>query len=80
MDTIAATVGTGVLVVAGKWAAGETITIKIAIGVGVLALCFAVFDAMNPDLASKFAMLVLFFAALKYLPPLVTKLNLGGTT
>jgi hypothetical protein len=78
MDTTAAVVGTGVLVVAGKWAAGETITIKLAIGVGVLALCFAVFDAVNPDLASKFALLVLFFAALKYLPPLVGKLNLAG--
>lgn len=79
MDTIGATVGTGVLVVAGKWAAGEPITIKIAIGVGVLALCFAVFDAMNPDLASKFAIMVLLLAAFKYLPPLVSKLNLGGT-
>jgi hypothetical protein len=79
MDTTTGIVSVGALVVAGKWAAGEQLNIKIAIGVGVLAVALAVMDAFNPDLAGKFVIAVLFLAAVKYLPPLVQKLGLGGS-
>jgi hypothetical protein len=81
MDTTTGIVGVGVIVVAGKWAAGETITIKVAIGVGVLAVVMTIYDGINSDLAGKFTLMILFLAALKYLAPLVAKLGLttGGT-
>jgi hypothetical protein len=78
VNTTTTTVGTGLIIAAGKWANGEHLDIKIAIGVGALAVSLAVLSNANENLANIFAAAIFFGALLKYLPALVTKLGWTG--
>jgi hypothetical protein len=78
MNTTTAVVTTGVIVAAGRWAGGQPLDIKIAIGVGVLAVVMAGLSGVNEDLASKFAVAVLLLACFRYVPVIVQKLGWTG--
>lgn len=78
MDTTTAAVGTGVIVIAGRWSTGQPITIQIGIGVGVYALALSAISSVNDPLAGKFAILVLLAAVFIYAVPMVQKLGLVG--
>jgi hypothetical protein len=76
MNTTNAVVLTGVLVVGGKWAQGTNLNIRIAIGIWALSLFLAVMNESEPELASKFAILVVLGALFLYGPAIVKKIGL----
>lgn len=76
MDTTNAVLMTGVLVVGGRWAQDKPLDIRIAVGTAGLALFLAVINASQPDLASKFAVLILVSAAFLYGPAIFKKTGL----
>ena len=67
---------TGVIVAAGRWAGGQPLDIKFAIGFGFYAISMSVLSSANDELAGQFALLVLLLAAFRYLPPLLSKLQI----
>ena len=71
-------VGTGVLVAAGRWANGQALDIKIAVGVGVFALALSILGNADEKLAGQFALLVFILACFRYLPGIVSKLGFSG--
>lgn len=78
MNTTTAAVGTGAIVVAGRWAGGQPIDIQIAIGVGVYAVALAMLSSANAKLGQQMAILVLLAAMGIYLIPLTSKLGLSS--
>lgn len=76
MNTTNAVVGIGILTVAGRWSQGKPLDIKVAIGVGALSLFLAAFNDSYPELAGKFAVLVLIAAVFLYGPAIAKKLGL----
>ncbi len=68
---------TGVLVTGGQWAEGKPLTPRVVIASGVLALFLATLSEANPGLGSRFALLILVAAFLRYAVPIFSKLNLG---
>lgn len=76
MNTTNAVLMTGLLVVAGRWADGKPLDIKLAVGTAGLALFLAVMNASQPELAGKFAVLVLVGAVFLYGPTIVKKTGL----
>jgi hypothetical protein len=78
MNTTTTTVGTGLVIAAGKWANGEHLDITIAIGVGALAVSMAIISNANERLANILGAAIFFGALLKYLPVIVTKLGWQG--
>ncbi len=68
---------TGVLVTAGQWSEGKPLTPRVVIASGVLALFLAALSEANPALGSRFALLILISAFLRYAVPIFTKLGLG---
>jgi len=85
VNTATIAVGTGAIVVAGKWANGESLNIKIAIGVGAYAVCLSLLSAADAQMAHTLAFMVFFAACAYYVAPstagpgLVGKLGLSGT-
>ncbi len=75
MDTTTSVVLSAVVVAAGRWSQGQSVTIKIVVGGAVLAVMLAGLESANADLASKFALLVLVTSLLVYLVPIVRKLG-----
>jgi len=67
---------TGVLVVAGRWANDKPLDIRVAVGTAGLALFLAVINSSSPELASKFAVLILVSAVFLYGPGIVKKAGL----
>lgn len=76
MNTTTAAVGTGAIVVAGRWSAGFKIDIQIGVGVGVYAIALSLLSSTNELLGQQVAILVLFAAIGVYLEPLLQKLGL----
>jgi hypothetical protein len=76
MNTTNAVVGVGIITVAGRWSQEKPLDIKVAIGVGALALFLAAFNESYPELASKFAVLVLVAALFLYGPAIAKKAGL----
>lgn len=76
LSTTNAAVLTGATVTVGKWAAGETLDIKTVVGATFLAIGLSVMDEVAPELASKFAMLVVVIALFAYLPAIAWKAGL----
>lgn len=66
MNTTTAVVLTGAIVTLGQWLKEKKVTMKIWVGVGVLAVCLAVFNEADPKLAGQFGLLVLIGAVLLY--------------
>lgn len=77
MNTTTAVVGAGTLALAGHWTQGKGLSIKIAIGVAVLAICLSILSQANEPLARKMGVMLLLAAALAYLPPIAKGLNLN---
>lgn len=78
MSTQPQVIGTGIIVLGGRWSTGKAIDVRAAIGIGVYALAIAGIAAANPKLASQFASLVLISAGFIYAVPVATKLGIIG--
>lgn len=76
MNTTNAVVLTSVVVVAGHWANDKKLSIRVAIGAGALAFGLAALDQSSPELASKFAILILVAAVFMYAPGIAKKAGL----
>jgi len=76
MNTTNAVLMTAVLVVAGHWANDKPLDIRIAVGTGGLALFLAVINSSQPELASKFAVLIMISAVFLYGPGIAKKTGL----
>lgn len=76
MNTTNAVLMTSLIVVAGRWANEKPLDIKLAVGTAGLALFLAVINASQPELASKFAVLILLSAVFLYGPGIVKKAGL----
>lgn len=76
MNTTNAVVLTGLIVVAGHWANGKQMSIRLAIGTGALALFLSALNQSSPDLAAKFSMLILLAAVFMYAPGVAKKAGL----
>lgn len=76
MNVTNAAVLTGVIVVAGHWAQDKQLNVRIAIGTGGLAIGLAIMNDSAPDLASKFATLIVIAAVFLYGPAIVKKAGL----
>jgi hypothetical protein len=68
-----AAVLTGTIVTLGRWSEGESLSIKIVIGVAFLAVGLAAMNEANPALTSSFGLLILTAAALRYAVPIINK-------
>lgn len=66
MSTTGPVVLTGMVVTAGRWSQGKTLTMRIVVGGAVLAIMLAAIGEANEELAGKFAVLVLAAAVLTY--------------
>jgi hypothetical protein len=62
-----------IVVVAGRWAKGEDVSIKIVVGGTFLAVTLAVMSNANEQLASKFALAILVTVLLTYMVPIAKK-------
>jgi len=69
VNTTTMAVGTGAVVVGGRWANKQPIDIKIAIGVGAYAVSLAILSAADPGMANTLSFLVFFAACTWYLAP-----------
>ena len=76
MGPVDSAVLTGVIVSAGRWSQGKSLSMRTFIGAGTFAVFLAVINANDQDLASKFALLVLVAAAFAYGPDIAEKLGL----
>jgi len=76
MNTTSAVVGIGVLTVAGRWSQGKPLDIRIAIGIGALALFLAALNEGYPELTSRFTILILLGALFTYGPAIFKKAGL----
>jgi uncharacterized membrane protein YfcA len=84
VNTTTIAVGTGAIVVAGRWANEQPVDIKIAIGVGTYAICLALLSAADAKMANTVAFMVFFLACVRYIPSgeagpgLISKLGYTG--
>lgn len=78
IDTTTSVVLTGAVAGAGRWAAGQQLDIKFAIGFGALAAIMAVFSKIDQNIAEVLGLIVLIGVAAKYLPVLVNKFGWTG--
>lgn len=76
MDITTSVVATGAITAAGKWANGDSLDVKLAIGVGAFALILTLIAQANEKLASQFALLVLLLAMFRYVPGIASKVGL----
>lgn len=76
MNTTNAVIMTSLVVVAGRWANDKPLDIRLAVGTAGLALFLAVINSSQPELASKFAVLVLVAAVFMYGPGIAKKAGL----
>lgn len=76
MGPVDSAVLTGVVVSTGRWAQGKHLDMKLFTGAAVFAIFLSVMNAQSPDLASKFALLVLVAAVFMYGIPVSQKLGL----
>jgi hypothetical protein len=75
MDTGTAVVGTGLVVALGHWTQEKQIDIKVFVGIGVYAVSLAFIQQGSPELAGKFALLVLLAALFYYAVPIARKMG-----
>jgi len=76
MDTTTSVVAAVVIVTAGQWAEEDgTVSIKLVVGMMVLAIMLSMLDSANEKLAKQFATLILVGAAFTYTLPISEKLG-----
>ena len=73
MNTTSAVVLTGIVAAAGQWAQNKPLTIKTAVGGGILILMLAGLNEIDAGLAGKLAVLILVGALLMYGPAIFKK-------
>lgn len=78
MDVTTSVVATGAVAAAGRWAAGQQLDVKFAIGVGALAVVMAMFSKIDQNIAEMLGLIVLLGVSAKYLPAIVAKLGWTG--
>ena len=76
MNTTSAVVLTGAIVVGGYWANDRKLTIRLAVGAGVLMFGLAALNEADPGLAGKFAVLIVVAALFMYGPGIAKKTGL----
>lgn len=76
METTNAVVGVAIITIAGRWSQGKPLDIRIAIGMGALAIFLSAFNDVKPELASKFTVLILISALFIYGPDIFKKAGL----
>jgi hypothetical protein len=64
-------VATGLIVAGGHWATDKKVPIRVYVGLGGYAAGLALLSEADSGLANKFALMVLFLAAVYYLQPIV---------
>lgn len=77
-DTTSMTTGTVLVVIAGQWTKGTLVPIRVIIGGTVYIILLSFMDNAVPDLAKKFAILVLISALFIYAVPIFEGLGLLG--
>jgi len=76
MDTTTSVVLTVVIVSVGQWAKKDgSISIKLVVGMMVLAIMLSALESGNEKLAKQFAALILVGAVLVYAVPITKKLG-----
>lgn len=78
-NTTTAVVATAAIVAAGRWAQEKPIDVSIAIGAAAFGIGLSLIAAADAKIASQFAFMVAFLAAVVYLPSLVDKIGWTGT-
>jgi hypothetical protein len=76
MDPLNSAVLTGAVVTGGKWAKGDKLSIDTVVGAGALAIGLSLMNSSAPELASKFATLILVVALFMYGPALAWRAGL----
>jgi len=76
MNPMNAIVLTAILALLGKWARGKKTDIRFVIQITAVAIGLALANEMNPDLARKFALLILITAAFTNAQPIAKKAGL----
>jgi hypothetical protein len=71
MNPVTTALTTGVLVILGKWARGQTPNVDNAIGVAGIAICLAVLEQIDERLGKAFGVLILVSVATVHLPEIV---------
>lgn len=71
-----AAVLTGLTVTAGQWASGEPLSLRTIIGGSFLAVALAAMNEVSPDLATKFATLIVVVVLFRYGPAIFNKFGL----
>lgn len=74
MNTTNMAVGAGVLVTLGRWASGKGLSVRVVVGVVILALALSV---LPPKVAKPFAALIIVAVLFKYGPSII---NATGIT
>lgn len=64
MNTTAWAVGTSAVVVAGRWATGKPLDIKLVVGLGAYAVSLSLVSNIDADIASKLSAMVFFMACI----------------
>lgn len=77
MNTTNAAVGTGAIVVLGRWSEGDGVEMRIVVGVVFLAVALAI---LPERLAMPFAWLILAAATFRYVPGIVGKTGITHST
>lgn len=76
MEATNAAVLTGLTVTIGQWSAGEPIAKSTIVGGAFLAIGLAALGQMSPELASKFATLIVIVVLFRYAPAIFHKFGL----
>lgn len=79
MNPVATAVTAGALIVAGKWARGQSPNVDNAIGVAGIALGLALLEQANTKFSNAFAALILVSLAAVHLPTIVKAVGFSKT-
>lgn len=75
MNTTTSTVLTAVIVTTGQWSQGKSLSIRIFVGMGMVAIFLAVIAEADAEMAQKFGALILIAAVFLYGPSITKKLG-----
>lgn len=76
MDATNAAILTGLTVTVGQWSAGEPISKGTIVGGAFLAVGLAALGQMSPEIASRFATLIVVVVLFRYAPAIFHKFGL----
>lgn len=77
MNTTTSVVLTGALVALGQWTNDKQVTVKMVVGVGLVALFLAAMSEVNQPLAQQFGVLILVGAVFIYGPDVMKGLGVA---